>query len=222
MRRHFGLSCLDLYTLAECTRRILPHSLSGSLDSLLPDRQLQSSIKRVPQTGLGRILDLVWDRLPLELSRAVFSYLSDDMTSALMRALQTPIYLESASQLRPKKEIRYLLNSVGSDDDVEWFSGCMISMFGNTYLHQVSITKSKEKNPYLAVPINSKAIRGLKFVLGTYGLRALCVVYQDGTNSLWLGDPSNGYHGIVHGQLSDFVILSDVYTICLRYFLLLD
>ncbi|KAB5516972.1 hypothetical protein GE09DRAFT_1262892 [Coniochaeta sp. 2T2.1] len=65
----------------------------------------------------------------------------------------------------------------------------------------------------LCLEIGTGAIRGLQVAVSRHGLRALRILYESSPPSLWLGDPSESWTGIVQGSdLGKPMLLDDITT----------
>ncbi len=92
-----------------------------------------------------------------------------------------------------------------SDTTIESIYAKTISIFGQGYISYLSFN-----NPKGLLVKRSKS-QDIKFVIGRYGLRAFSILYPDDTTSSWLGDPTNGWIGVMYGsEIRRLRILQDV------------
>lgn len=66
-------------------------------------------------------------------------------------------------------------------------------LFGRSYIYKIG--RNREGPGVLLITLTSPVIRGVRFALGRFGLRAIRVLYDDGSRSPWLGDPSGCWFG---------------------------
>lgn len=82
-------------------------------------------------------------------------------------------------------------------------------IMGRSYLSDLALGHLEGPSSY--IHIADKEIRGLQFALGRFGLRGVCVLYEDETSSLWLGDSSFCWVGTVPcSNLSRLNVIADV------------
>jgi hypothetical protein len=80
-----------------------------------------------------------------------------------------------------------------------------ISVWGSSYISSLSFNNAK------GISVNRSEIKGVKFMVGHYGLRALSILYVDESTSAWLGDPTSGWIGVLYcTDISHLWILEDV------------
>ncbi len=195
--QQYPLSTLHLYKLAQQTRPILCFEKTRLLSVQLPNQNLAD-------TDLASLLFRV-NSLPLELQREVLQFLSCHLTSSLIQALQTATFLKRITRKGSSQKTVGLLHGNAAQ-----LRGSTISMFGETCLHRIHFTPEPSKGG-LSISIQTGAIRGVQFSLGIYGLKAVRMVYWDGSSSPWLGEPGTGYCGTVHGSLDLLTLVYDVY-----------
>jgi hypothetical protein len=84
------------------------------------------------------------------------------------------------------------------------------NIYGHMYISDLQvITREGEAEPAECLQIRS--IRGLRFALGVYGVRAIRLLYEDGSDSPWLGGLSGCWIGSVYGNRIQILhILKDV------------
>jgi hypothetical protein len=71
------------------------------------------------------------------------------------------------------------------------------------------------------IPIQDLEIKGLRFTVGMYGIRAISILYDDGSTSPWAGDTTSGWTGVMYGEsLKILRVLKDVrFLLCCHGFL---
>lgn len=83
------------------------------------------------------------------------------------------------------------------------------NIFGRGYISEIGVDQSGDD--VLSVPVSSRQVAGMRFALGRFGLRALRVLYDDGSKSAWLGDTSGSWFGNIRGtQLRNLHVTADV------------
>ena len=87
-------------------------------------------------------------------------------------------------------------------------------IWGLEYIASVSLGGQSSG---IFIPIEARGVRGIRFALGMYGLRAIKVVYKDGSMSPWLGSTTFAWYGKTTGcDLRQLWVLSDVGNALLR------
>jgi hypothetical protein len=85
------------------------------------------------------------------------------------------------------------------------------SILGQHYISSVAVNKSG------GILVQRTDFKGIRFTIGRYGLRGLSILYADGSTSAWLGDPTNGWTGVMYGSsLKILHILQDVRSLLCR------
>lgn len=187
-QRYGNVPLANLHRLALQTRPVVDGPNLADRD-LLPG--LDFPILDLQQcTGLGDYLRGVATCLPEEIRQEIPNRLRGTLTFSLLSTLQTGsllglISLSSASNITGGS-----LSPDGSGT-VDALYAEPIRIFGAPYLRRVALNKRSEVFTY-SIPVRSDPIRGVKYVLGTWGLRAISVLYDDGSSSPWLGNPTQG------------------------------
>ena len=75
-------------------------------------------------------------------------------------------------------------------------------LFGRTYISELGCDGEGNSEGLLSIQLLPGVITGLRFALGRFGLRAVRILYDDGSRSSWLGDPSGCWFGNVIGKYS--------------------
>ncbi len=180
-RQRYLLSNLRMYKLAKQARPILRLEKPPLRSVQLPDYHLVD-------TNLATLLSRI-NSLPFELQLEVFRFLPHHLTASLIQALQTATLLKPITQEGPIRERVRLLY-----DGAVRLHGSTISIFGEICLHQIGFIDERTKgNLGVSIPVQVSVIQGIKFSLGVYGLKAVRMLYRDGSSSPWLGEPGIGY-----------------------------
>ncbi|KAH8587321.1 hypothetical protein B0O99DRAFT_401865 [Bisporella sp. PMI_857] len=139
-------------------------------------------------------------QLPPEIRSIISTYFQPSLTSSLFTAKKT-LLLDSAQCLRRTVvERNNIVNSLWVRER---------SVFNEQYISSIAFNKTE------GMPVRTTEFKGLKFTIGRYGLRALSILYTDGSASAWLGSPTNGWTGIMYGNdISELHVLHDVSFVC--------
>lgn len=85
----------------------------------------------------------------------------------------------------------------------------MTDFMGQSYLSNLALEPLEGASTHIDVA--NKAVRGLQFALGWFGLRGIRIFYEDGSFSPWLGDSTSCWVGIVRcSDLSELNVVSNV------------
>lgn len=83
------------------------------------------------------------------------------------------------------------------------------NIFGRAYISEVGV--GQRRSGVLSIPLSQNQITGLRFALGKFGVRAIRILYDGGSKSAWLGDPSGCWFGNVPGtNIRDLATTADV------------
>lgn len=164
-------------------------------------------------TPLAKLLSKICTLAP-ELQLQIMGFLKDTMFSSL---LLTKIFVsemlprlgpQSGWTMQPKTIPLHLGAELDKSSGII-LSSRSVNIRGRSYLH--SLTLGPLENSMSYIHIANKTIRGLQFSLGRFGLRGVRILYEDKTCSLWLGDSSFSWIGIVYCcDLSKLNIIADV------------
>lgn len=192
----------QLLDLAQCTRTIPPSLNPGGHDRTLSQQTHLGGFD--PGTSLGKFLRRVtW--LPVELQAVVLDHLGGSLFASLLKTRTAAKAL--LHRLGPSIPVEP--TSIGAGIDGIPTSICVRTslILGQPYL--TSICLNKTEGTWLPLP--GAGVRGLQYALGEYGLRAVRILYQGGSCSTWLGDPSSSWFGTVMGSdLKELNALADV------------
>ena len=206
LRPHF--TCYSLYKIAQATQPITALDLhqeasQRSLDSFPGDVCNFSKA-----TSLGKILRRC-DSLPCELQQEIRQHLSGDLTATLLSAARNSMpFLHQLVDPGPTPSMvfKHLLPD-GAAGDEACLCWTTIVILGQAYLRRVEVSEMDRTTVEIetgelsgTMRIRISNIRGIKFVLGTYGLRSISIIYQNGSTSPWLGEPGQGgWYGRIDG-----------------------
>ena len=194
-----GKTHIGLYRFAANLQHVIPPRYSAQpppYASFYPDV--------VKTTELGRLVHTGAMRLPAEIQHKAIEYLGDHhLVSSLFRASQTmashvketPLYqaVEHVT-LGPPTHISSLCIKTGS-------------IFGLAYLSDIGFNQREGD----FIDVRDIGFIGVRFALGTYGIRGLRILYEDGSMSRWLGDSRFSWFGEVYGyDLRNLSVLRDV------------
>lgn len=156
-------------------------------------------------TGLGGLVHTAATRLPAEIRDIIIECLGDHLVASLVRAFQTMVsHVEETPRCQAINHV-----ALADPGRVETLCIKTISIFGLTYLSEIGFNEGGGD----FIDVRESCFFGVRFALGTYGIRALRVLYQDGSMSRWLGDPRFSWFGEVYG--ADLRYLSVVRDVCI-------
>lgn len=156
------------------------------------------------RTDLGDLLNRI-SRLPLELQLEILEDCPPNLLSSLLTVAHTTSTLVSAFRhSQGQRHIELICHS-----DVKSLCARSVSIFGSNYISSLGFNELSESSE--EVPVNAAEITGFKFALGRYGIKALRICYASNESSEWLGDPRDGWFGVIHGSdIRSLRILCDV------------
>lgn len=140
------------------------------------------------ETSLGKLLRTIARRLPLELQTEIQGYLEPHLVSSLLRTYSAVRELAVGRRRKPcckrfarPAKIRCLYVETRR-------------VFGLDYITEIGYNKDCRAS----IKTDNLNVRGLRFALGRYGLRAIRILYDNGA-SPWLGCPEYCWYGEVYG-----------------------
>lgn len=175
------------------------------LGSLHPDSSPFSGA-----TPLGSLLARMYI-LPTELQFQVLGLLRGTMFASL---LQTKTFVsEMLPSLCPRSAwaIQPIIKPLAVDGEGSSgiLSCCSTIIMGRSYLSDMAFRRPRGSGSY--IPIAKKAVQGVQFALGRFGLRGIRISYEDGSSSPWLGEPSSCWIGAVRcHDVSKLKVVADV------------
>ncbi|KFY47084.1 hypothetical protein V494_00173 [Pseudogymnoascus sp. VKM F-4513 (FW-928)] len=156
------------------------------------------------RTDLGELLNHV-SRLPLELQIQISDECPSNLLSSLVAVARTSSTLVSA--FKSGRGQRYI--ELISHSEVKTLCAKFVSIFGNKYISSLGFNEPNEDSG--TVLVKASKITGIKFAIGRYGIKALRICYASNELSEWLGDPRDGWLGVIYGSdIGRLRILCDV------------
>lgn len=153
-------------------------------------------------TSLGRLVRNIADRLPVELQYEIGQHLGGHFVGSL---LHTSFAVGSVRQIRPYHGPKR--RAVVCKGPVRSLYVDTRSLFGLHYISEVGLNKHRGD----FIETNNVGVRGLRFAFGSHGLRALRLLFNDGSMSRWLGDPRYCWYGEFYGgDLKTLSVTRDV------------
>lgn len=194
-----------LFALARTTRQIFPlRHLSGQdVRVTLPDWEYDES-------PLGELLRAVATRLPVEVRNVILSTVCDGNYSSgpLIMSLSRAFAVTQPYRRAVTASALPVWEKVASRAPLDRISIETSSVLGVACISEVRPGGLESGGSIL---LRGVGVRGMRFALHPYGLRAIRVLYDDGSMSPWLGSTNASWFGEVHGtDLSQLHVLRDV------------
>lgn len=167
-----------------------------------PDAVPAFSADMETTTSLGRFLNRVATRLPVELHDEIGQHLRGHFVASLLHASHAARCVRRRSPyLGPTRA------PVGGAGPVRSMFVRTRIMFGLRYICEIGLNKPWGE----VIKTGNPGVRGVRFAVGSHGLRALRVLFRDGSASSWLGDPRYCWYGEFYGSdLRALTVTSDV------------
>lgn len=218
----YDISTTRLYQFATQTQPLVPWRGAEPHSRLLG---LPDCLNAETRTPLASLLDTISRRLPPELQQIILTLLQrsamdgthvgpmgsgqDEPAVESGGTLFTQLAVVQSQKVPVLKQIRtgngLNCHASRSNDAIVEGGGQtrtlsirIRNIFGRTYISDIGINQLDEG--VLSTPISSSRIIGLRFALGRFGLRAIRILYESGSHSGWLGDPSGCWFGNVRGS----------------------
>lgn len=240
MAKNHGISDVQLYRFAVQTQPQLPWKGDKPHSQALALFKCQSLLES--GTSLGELLAEISRRLPPELQESILSELrrgarSTEQSKSIfkdewIRTLRSSdlVFLRCATV---EVETVPLLKQICADSgtlDVHPARSFVAppgsslrttepartlfirerELFGRTYISEIGLNQAG----HASVPIQPRPVRGLRFAVGRFGLRAIRILYDEGPHSPWLGDPYGSMYGNIMGdKLRNLSVVADVRTV---------
>ncbi|ROV98720.1 hypothetical protein VMCG_06793 [Cytospora schulzeri] len=171
-------------------------------DLLVADRRFFNN-----ETDLGRLAQKL-SAMPLEIQSQVLDGLGSSLFIALLKARtfswQILPRIHESTTLKPTTRI------LDTNNQIKRIYGRSNIILGWNYLTEISFNDDVVEGGSSSISVADSSIRGLRFALGKFGLRGIQIIYEDGSCSLWLGDPSSCWIGVLHGRdLSKLRVIAD-------------
>lgn len=149
--------------------------------------------------------------LPTELQFQIMGLLKGSMVASL---LQTKAFLSDVlPRLRARSNWTLQPGTkalrVGWEESSVTLSCCSTDIMGRPYLSDLALGSPKVSTSQVIVA--NRAVRGLQFALGRFGLRGFRISYEDGSFSPWLGDSTSCWVGTIRcSDLSKLNVVANV------------
>lgn len=161
-------------------------------------------------TPLGGLLSEIRN-LPPELQIQIIELLKGTFFASLLRAktfvseMLPRLHAGSTWTIQPTARSLKLAR-----EETSTFLFCRsMEILGRSYLSDLSLAQLE--GPVSYIPIGNRAVRGLQFALGRFGLRGVRISYEDGSYSSWLGESSSCWIGTVRcSDMSQLDVIADV------------
>jgi hypothetical protein len=158
-----------------------------------------STNKTKVDTIIGRGLR-IFSRMPAEIRSMISARFVRNLSYSLLTGGETSCTLLNIIDRSRSDVIELECNTM-----VETLYAKSISVWGRSYISSLEFNSTK------GISVNRFKIKGVRFMVGPYGLRALSILYANDSTSAWLGDPTNGWIGVIYGtDISRLRILKDV------------
>ena len=194
-----------LLRLAQHTQPILPPMVRPGSPALPLSRQAPIHIRN-EGTPLGRLLADMTRRLPPEIQGMVLDYMAGSLLASLLKT--NSVVPSLLQRLNPTGPLDPKVVDVGSAEAIHSIHIRTSDVFGRSYLTHIEYNRPEDIS---SIPIKPLALKGIQYALGEFGLRALRILYKDGSRSAWLGDPSSCWYGTAAGKdLKTLRVLTDV------------
>lgn len=179
-------------------------------DPVIPSLASVPPIEGKLWTRLARILAKI-RRLPTELQLQIMGYLKGTMFASLLQAkrfvLEVMPHFDPCSTWTAQPQTKIL--RVDDEESPNSLSCHSISIMGRLYLMKLGFGQSHDS--WSSINIAKKALRGLQFALGRFGLRGIRIWYEDRSFSPWLGETSSCWIGTLRCcDLSNLKVVTDV------------
>jgi hypothetical protein len=159
------------------------------------------------ETEVGKLLKSL-SMLPAEIRLAILPYCTQKLLLCLFAVLESSALLNVIKPDSSNRGVGELLCGTNA----KTLSARSISIFGQSYIRLLSFSEHMDNgNDQHLVLANGLEVRGIKFVVDRYGLRAIRILYIDSSASPWLGDETGGWKGIIYGNsLRNLYVIRDV------------
>ena len=166
------------------------------------------TIADLSNTRPKKLLEQLIIAVPPEIRLIVSKHFSPCLTSSLHTVKRIKsLDISGAQSLQTTIKHRY---------DDHYLAAAQTPIFGENYISSIVFNKSK------GVPVLSTKSKGIIFTIGRYGLRALRIIYADNSTSAWLGDPENGWTGVMYSNsIQELHVIHEVRASPLVFFLAL-
>ncbi|RFU29934.1 hypothetical protein B7463_g6401, partial [Scytalidium lignicola] len=179
---------LSIYEFAQSTHSIFEFDHIAETEDLKTTDFTDAFEGSNLETGLRSLLGRL-SRLPVEIQLTISAYCALNLLSSLLKVVNTSSNLLKAFKDGLGKRTIELVSTVA----INTLYTETISIFGYRIISHLGFNDPR------GISVKTKT-KGIKFAIGPYGLQALKILYTDDTSSSWLGDPTNGWIGVMHGS----------------------
>ena len=199
--------CWDVATAAGKTQASLLDYAANTTPVLLPqfsayrdsDLTFPSGIRA--KTPLGELLRGINSRLPVELHYEIAKNLHGHIMHSILRASE--IARTTRGEHTSSDHETEMIRSSGP---IRSLSIKTRSVFGLYYISEIGFNSDQDDS----IPTDITGVHGIRVATGRYGIRAMKVLFVDGSESRWLGDTRHcWYSETYHGDLRRLLITSD-------------
>lgn len=185
----------SLYRFAALTRQLLPpgHSRKPPVTAIFP-ADLPAN------TSLARLLEAISRRFPAELQGKIHRYLRLHLIAAVLRTFRTVTTFPAGRRRKP------CCKRFARPAEIKSLYVETRRIFGLDYISDIGFNKDCNAS----IKTDNRKVRGIRFALGSYGVRGIRILYDDGVSS-WLGSTTFCWYGEVYGtDLGRLSIFRDV------------
>lgn len=98
--------------------------------------------------------------------------------------------------------------SIPLDTSTKFLTARWINLYGEQYMFDLAASSEETLAPNT---VSVQPLRGIKFAVGLYGIKALKLLYEDGSESDWLGKTTSSYIGTFYAtDITGLLVLQDV------------
>ncbi|KAF4969789.1 hypothetical protein FZEAL_10163 [Fusarium zealandicum] len=224
-----NLSLTQAYKLGQQTKRMLQSECWKSLP--MPGYEFHSSLRKKQRKRLRKSFESIFiipeyvnsegsdtsqllsrcAQLPTELHRGILKNVGHGLGRCLINA--SHVVSSVAGLVNPQPDVPSVSTELlqtstqdGSQGSKTWLSVPLTYIFGHAYIRNLEMVSGGDHDDTRESAIlirHDAAVIGVKFVLGLHALSAICLIYDDGGYSPWLGSPSNGWFGSEYGPSLD-------------------
>lgn len=152
-------------------------------------------------TSLGQVLtNILAHEIPFEVQCLITRMLRTDHLSRLLRAGQLANTMSRRFLKRPNANQSWYEVPLICTDPVIGLYVDTVVILGQQYLSNIIFNQTCTTGQDWTRLELQQEIRGLRFAIDTFGLRGICLVYQDGSLSKWLGSHEGCWYGQHLGQ----------------------
>lgn len=155
------------------------------------------------QTNLAELINHL-AKLPIEIQLSIAENCYQKMFQSFFMARESSKLIGFMKKENPTQ------NLVDQDCTVETISFRSVYIFGHNYI-SLSRLNSRKIEGQSELRVRKLKIKGIRFAIDSYGLRAISTLYANDSISPWLGDEAGTWKGVVYGNdLKTLRIAQDV------------